>query len=98
MVRKNSCGKCGNKSLVREQLVGCGITARPCPICGHQNYSFPAGMKQTSGTAESAEERACYDCGETGIGAHARYCKRCIIRRQWIARKNYWEKQGLQYG
>lgn len=88
------CQKCGNETLPPEHEIGVGITARPCPICGYQHYSFPEGMQQTTTTAlPTGEIRYCYDCGKKGIGKYSRYCKECITRRQSSGAKRYNEKK-----
>jgi len=86
------CTKCGNAALPEKSHIGNGITSRPCPICGNQNYNFTARHRKTSGAADIVEKK-CKRCQtQFFIDYHGKrdYCDDCLsaVRSKQMAERN----------
>lgn len=71
-----TCTRCGNTALPDRQPLGNGVSSRPCPICGEQNYCFPRYMRKTDGGARTCEYEGCDNAVDTTNGQYCSSCRR----------------------
>ena len=83
------CEKCHHKIVAEKLFVGNGITSRPCPLCGCQNYTFPNDMRSSADALEPSN--VCCDCG-VPITKEAKRCLYCAQLYLWAVRSLTGEK------
>jgi len=88
------CTKCGNTVFPASYEIDHCVTSQPCPICGKQNYLFPARMMQAKDGAEIFAF-ACERCGDRiyisspGTRKYCDDCLRVVRSKLTTARNNH---------